>query len=282
MTNPNIAALSGVDQWLARTWTTAPQEYQWLLLQTLATAHSRRDWIRSWPAVTNGLVLDLGCGPGVVSQEIAALKSCRVVGYDKDPQVLELAQNIDRLFDDTGRVKFRLGDILDDDNEGPAQAACVRFVAQYASDLDRFLTQVKARVSRGGYIAMEDIDDGYLIEYPSPPPEWLKALAAFQQHQSGTQGDRMVGRKLARAGVNAGLVLEELTINPGAQAGITVAEDLSVQFDIDRIERVVPSMIQEGLLTEREWYAAVAQYRASFPQYTFISTATVRILFRVP
>ncbi|MDA8205460.1 MAG: methyltransferase domain-containing protein [Thermaerobacter sp.] len=281
MSNGNISSLDGLDRWLSRSWAGAPQEYQWLLLQTLATAASRRAWIASWPGISGEFVLDLGCGPGVVAQEIAVLKSCRVIGYDIDANVLDLAQNINRLFDNQGRVKFRLGDILEDAGKQEATLALVRFVAQYVGDLDRFFLRVHEHIQPGGYLAIEDIDDGYLVEYPEPPQAWQHAVRAFQTHQNHA-GDRYVGRKLAEAGTRAGLVLEDLTTNPSVYAGPMTADDLSVQFDIDRIGREVPAMIRQGLLTEQEWFEARSQYRATFPHFTYISTATVRLLFRVP
>lgn len=283
MDNPNISSLSGLDQWLSRSWTSAPEEYQWLLLQTLATAPSRRAWIESWPTVVDGLVLDLGCGPGIISQEIAALKTCRVVGYDRDPNVLDLAQNINRLFDNQGRVKFRLGDIVEENGaDHEADAVCLRFVAQYANNLKDFLGHVANHVAPGGYLAIEDIDDGYLVEHPDPPPSWQRAIAAFQAFQSGPAGDRHVGRKMAQAGVENGLTLESISLNPSVHAGPLNYDDLSVQFDVDRIDRAVPAMIRQGLLSEKDWYEARAHYRASFPHFTYVSTATVRLLFRVP
>lgn len=281
MDNPP-ATLNALDQWLTRSWMQVSEDYRWLVLQTLVTSQSRRSWIESWPALTGSLVFDLGCGPGIVSQEIAVLKACHVIGWDIDPTVLDLAQNINRLFAD-GSVKFRLGDILDDPRDDEqAAAACVRFVAQYAPDLDRFMTSLKRHVSPGGYVAMEDIDDGYLIEYPAPPQSWQEAITAFQRHQSQASGDRQIGRKLAGAGTRAGLTLESLTVNPSVQAGMVNANDLSVQFDIDRIGRAVPDMIRTGLISDDAWYRAVSEYRQSFPHHTFVSTATVRLLFRVP
>lgn len=282
MEEPSVASLAGLDQWLARTWTSAPTDYQWLLLQTLVTAASRRSWIASWPAVERGLILDLGCGPGIVAQEIAALLRCRVVGWDKDHAVLDMAQGINRLFNSDDRVRFRMGDILEDLGTREADAVTARFVAQYIGDLPGFFSTMKSHVKPGGYIALEDVDDGYLIEYPKPPDAWQRAVSAFQRYQSGPEGDRFVGRKLAQAGVESGLQLTQLALNPAVQAGLMEAQDLSVQFDIDRIDRAVPAMIQQHLITEDEWFQARAAYRASFPHYTYVSTATVRLVFRVP
>lgn len=275
-------ALEQLDGWLTRTWTSFPKPYQWLVLQTIATHQTRREWIQSWPDLPGPLVFDLGCGPGIVALEIARLKSCHVVGWDKDVEALQLAQQISRLFDAEDLVSFRLGNLFDEYHGPRADAACVRFVAQYAEDATEFLSRVKDRVAPGGYIAIEDVDDGWTIEYPDPPAPWQKAVAAFQAWQRGASGDRMVGRKLAEAGVKAGLALESLSLNPSVSAGILHPGDLSVSFDIERITQALPDMVRAGVLDESEWTQAKAAYRDSLPRFVFLSTATIRLVFRVP
>ena len=275
-------ALSWLDQWLSRSWTTAPADYQWLLLQTLATAASRRAWIESWPSVADGLVIDLGCGPGIMAQEIATLKSCRVVGYDRDAVILDMAQSLNHLLDQGAAVRFRVADVLEEEGNGEANAVVSRFVTQYIPDLSRFFRQVKTHVAPGGFVAIEDVDDGYLIEYPEPPSAWKAAVGAFQRYQQGPGGDRFVGRKLAEAGVQAGLRLVGVALNPSVYAGQMEMQDVTVQFDIERIDRVVPQMIQQGLITEQAWILAKSEYRASFPHFSYVSSATMRLLFLVP
>ncbi len=275
-------SLSLLDDWLIRNWSASPEEYRWLILQTMATAASRRQWILSWPAIADGILFDLGCGPGIVSQEIATLKSTAVVGYDQDPHALEIGQNIDRLCRGPFPVKFRLGNILDDFNQDPGDGACVRFVAQYAENLGWFMESVKKRIKPGGFVAVEDIDDGLFVEYPEPPQAWQHIVAAFRKHQSGRFGDRYVGRKLCQAGIDVGLKVLEMSVNPSASQGMTERDDLSVQFDIDRLKQALPSLIQAGALTEREWYDGLSEYRSSFPRRIFTSNATIRVLFEVP
>ncbi len=276
------ASLQRLDQWLARSWSTVPVDYQWLLLQTLATTASRRAWIMSWPETTGGTILDWGSGPGIISQEIALLKNCLVVGSDVDPNVLELAQAVAHLFNMEGHVRFKKADILNDTVAEPADGIVSRFVTQYLPEAQRFFQQARDHLKPGGFLALEDIDDGYLIEHPAPPDTWQNAVRAFQQSQAGPGGDRFIGRKLAQIGVESGLELADMTVNPSVFAGEMNAQDLSVQFDIDRINRALPTMIRQGLMTESEWYRAQQDYRASFPKFTFVSSASIRLLFRRP
>jgi SAM-dependent methyltransferase len=282
MENVTDESLLRLDQWLMRSWDRTAPAYRWLFLQTLATTASRRRWIESWPPVVDGPVVDVGCGPGIVCHEIATLKSCRAIGFDRDPVVLDLARNLHRLLRLSDRVEFHESDVLVRDGTGGAAAACARFVAQYAPSLDLFFARIKSHVRSGGYVAIEDIDDGYLVEHPQPPLAWQHAVDAFREYQSGGEGDRYVGRKLADAGRRAGLEIDSIALNPSVQAAWTTWDDLSVQFDIERMRQALPLMMARRLITAGEWRTAEHAYQSSFPHFSYVSTSTVRILFRVP
>lgn len=282
MDEQHTQSLMALDQWLERNWQTAPKDYQWLLVQTFATRAARRQWISQWPDVTRGLVFDFGCGPGLISQEIAILKQCQVIGYDRDPEVLSLAQNVNHLFGREDQVRFRLGNILNDRGTRQGDVALCRFVAQYVDDLTVFYEHLQSFIKPQGYIVIEDVDDGYLIEYPTPPQSWQSLIDKFRLYQNQSGGDRFVGRKLAGAGMASGLELVSMSLEPSVYAGIMRAEDLSVQFDIERLEQAVPLMIQQKFVTEHEWFTAKSDYRASFPHHTYVSSASVRLIFRVP
>lgn len=260
----------------------ASPDYQWLLLQTWATSESRRQWIRSWPVNAGSQVIDLGCGPGVIAQEIAALTQSQVLGLDIDSGALDLAQGLNRLLNREDQVRFRRQNLMESEGQPIGDLTVARFVAQHMPDLGTFMRRAASHVRPQGLLAIEDTDDGLVIEYPDPPPAWQSAVKAFQAHQTGPSGDREVGRKLAQAGIECGLILESVTLNPTVYAGTLERSDLTVQFDIDRIERSLPALIDKGLLDQDTWLDAKAQYRASFPHFSFVSSSTVRVLFRVP
>lgn len=260
----------------------ASPDHQWLLLQTLATKDSRRQWIGSWPVDQGAFMVDLGCGPGIMAQEMALLKAAQVQGIDLDREALDMAQRLNHLLNRDPQVRFRQVDLRETPGARNADLAVSRFVAQHMPDLAAFMRQAVSYVRPGGLLAIEDTDDGFVIEHPEPPALWQSAVKAFQIYQTGPHGDRYVGRKLAQAGIEAGLVLESIELNPAVYAGVLERQDLTVQFDIDRIERNLPAMMREGLIDERQWLQAKAEYRDSFPHFSFVSSATVRVLFRVP
>lgn len=63
--------------------------------------------------LTGARILDAGCGPGMMSAELAA-RGADVVGVDISPQLIEIAE---RRLDPNhaNRVRFRAGDMLSDD-----------------------------------------------------------------------------------------------------------------------------------------------------------------------
>lgn len=277
-----MASLEALDQWLATQLAQIPSSYQWLFIQTLATTASRRSWLESLPIDRNALIIDLGSGPGIMAQEISLIKHCRVLGIDHDAQLLALAQVLNRVMEGHNRVDFHEADLLAREGHRNGDGVVSRFVTQYLPDLKAFFSQARTHLKSGGFVAVEDVDDGYLIEYPKPPDVWQRMIETFQTYQQGPRGDRHVGRKLAEAGVQAGLNLISTTLAPGVHAGWMTSTDLSVQFDIARIEQAIPDMRIAGLISDDAWHIAKSAYEDSFPHFTYVSSATVRLLFRVP
>jgi ubiquinone/menaquinone biosynthesis C-methylase UbiE len=134
MAHPNLSA---IDDWLTAAWTKMPKRYHWLLLQTLATREDRRAWIHRWRLAPGWLVVDVGCGPGVMAHEIAAIHGFRVLGLDRDASLLAVARDLNRALA-CASVSFQHGDIYDALPPSPvADFAVARFLAQYASDCNR-------------------------------------------------------------------------------------------------------------------------------------------------
>ncbi|MCY0879433.1 MAG: methyltransferase domain-containing protein [Firmicutes bacterium] len=274
-------SLTAIDAWGDSAWARIPPRYHWLLLQTIATREERRAWIQEWPLAPDALVIDVGTGLGIMAHEIAALHGCRVMGIDRDAAALAIAHDLNRHCS-ASQVTFQLADIYAPLPAWTADLAVARFVAQHVPDIHALFSRLGAWVRPGGLVAAEDVDDAYLVEYPSPPPTWQQAVQAFQRYQSGARGDRLVGRKLAQAGLEAGLTLEQVTLNPRVAVRTLTPQDPAVEFDISRIREALPAMVAQGLLTEDAWAQAERDYRAALPRLVYLSTATVRVLFRRP
>src|SRR5262245_25102098 len=73
----------------------------------------RQAYVQKMALAPSAVVLDLGCGTGVVARALAAASGSagRVIGIEQSPTFVEAAR---RLADDEGvgeRVEFRVGDV---------------------------------------------------------------------------------------------------------------------------------------------------------------------------
>lgn len=100
----------------------------------------------------DSLVLDAGCGPGIVCEALLAAGH-RVVGVDLSAQMLERARLRCARFGD--RAQFLQTSVLDA-KLGPCDAAISRFVVHHVVDPLAFVTAQVRRVRKGGAVVVSD------------------------------------------------------------------------------------------------------------------------------
>lgn len=163
--------------------------------------------------------LDIGCGPGLVSQLMAEQVGDQgsVVGVDISETLLEQARTFAKLQGVSG-IHFQQGSVYDLQVENASfDFAYARLFLQHlAKPLDA-LKQIVPKLRPGGRLAVVDIDDGWLSLVPEP-----ECYARFHQRSTAGQaangGDRFVGRKLGRYLQKAGLAQVAVTILPLSSA----------------------------------------------------------------
>ena len=138
------------------------------------------------PVLTAGMsLLDVGCGPGSVTLDLARLVSPgQVVGCDSAPEALEAARATAAASEDTV-TRFVVGDALglpfDDDSFDVVHA---HQVLHHMSDPAQALREM-ARVARpGGWVAARDADYGAMVWYPDVPglQEWRALYPVSYAH----------------------------------------------------------------------------------------------------
>ena len=145
------------------------------------------------PIESGQKVLDLGCGPGLVSARLA-LRCERVIGIDLDIQFLEAARH-----HCPSNCEFMEAD-LEDLNLAeltPVDGLWSRFAAAYfptfAPVLDRWATCVRP----DGWIALVEIDDLLTGHHPLPV-KTQNAFMDFMDHaRSSNLMDFRMGRRLS-------------------------------------------------------------------------------------
>lgn len=141
-------------------------------------------------------VLDLACGPGLITRELAKVaRGGVVVGVDVSPELLEEARH--RLREDpVPNLLFQLGDVYDLNlpNDTFDFVYC-RLLFQHLRDPLAALQSIVRTMKPGGKLCIVDVDDDWLTLHPRPASfRAFTRWAASGQRRRG--GDRNVGSKL--------------------------------------------------------------------------------------
>ena len=154
-------------------------------------------------------VLDVGCGPGTITVEMASLVAPgRVVGVDASAEVVARATAEAR---DGATVEFRTGDAtalpFDDDGFDVVHA---HQLLQHVADPVAVLREM-ARVTRpGGVVAARDSDYAGMFWHPRLPglDEWLELYRTLAR---GNGGEPDAGRRLLSWALEAGFDAADVT-----------------------------------------------------------------------
>jgi ubiquinone/menaquinone biosynthesis C-methylase UbiE len=176
-------------------------------LQVLARAH-RADTVGLLrrAGLRPGLrCLDLGCGGGEVTFELAALTgpAGQVVGIDMDGVKLELARDVGR---ERGlrNVEFRVANVNDWAEPGGYDVVYSRFLLQHLSRPAPLLGRMWQAVRPGGLIAVEDTDFAGLFSEPGNDGLYFHRRM-YPRVVARNGGDAHIGRKLYRYFLAAGI-----------------------------------------------------------------------------
>jgi SAM-dependent methyltransferase len=141
-------------------------------------------------------VLDVGCGPGTITVDLAArVPGGEVVGIDAAGDVLELArQEADR--QDRGNVRFQTGDVyhlaFDD---GAFDVVHAHQVLQHLSDPVGALAEMHRVCRPGGLVAARDGDYGGMLWFPEDP-ELTEWRTLYQRVARALGGEPDAGRRM--------------------------------------------------------------------------------------
>jgi SAM-dependent methyltransferase len=143
-----------------------------------------------------GRLLDIGCGPGTITVDLAArIPGGQVVGIDAARDVLDIArQEADR--QGRANVRFDVGDAYRlQFDDGTFDVVHAHQVLQHLSDPVAALTEMRRVCRAGGLIAARDADYGGMFWFPDDPEirEWQ---ALYQQVARALGGEPDAGRRL--------------------------------------------------------------------------------------
>lgn len=141
-------------------------------------------------------VLDVGCGPGTITADLAALVGDgRVTGIDAAAQIVadaraEAARRGQR------NVSFETGDVYRlRFGDGAFDVVHAHQVLQHLADPVAALTEMRRVCRPGGTVAVRDSDYGGMFWFPEDP-EMLQWRALYQRVARATGGEPDAGRRL--------------------------------------------------------------------------------------
>lgn len=157
-------------------------------------------------------VLDIGCGPGTITADLAALvPDGRVTGLEHAPDVLEQARATATERGLTN-IDFAVGDVHALDY--PDDTFCVTHahqVLQHVGDPVQALREMRRVTAPGGIVAVRDADYPVMCWYPES--EGLDAwLSLYVRVARANGGEPAAGRRLHAWARQAGFAPEDITV----------------------------------------------------------------------
>ncbi len=219
--------------------------------------------------------LDLGCGPGGITEALSArVGGGSVTGLDFDEVFVALAAE-----QAPANVRFVRGDAYATGlPDGAFDLVHMRFLASTAGMPDRLVAEACRLTRPGGLVAAQEADFSTLRCFP-PDPAWTTLVTAYRACFPFTADDPEAHRvyRLMRA---AGL--EAVGYRPvlvGVRSG-----DAWQDYLPSTVESLRPSILERGLLPEAGLDAALTACRAHLaePDTVFTAPTLVQTWGRVP
>jgi SAM-dependent methyltransferase len=220
-------------------------------------------------------VLDLGCGGGDVTRELAQRIGPRgsVVGLDFDPVAIAIAGE-EAVAAGVANARFVAGDLFADGSLAAAGApfdlVYARFVLSHLAAPDAALTLIHAAIRPGGCLILEDVDfAGHFCYPPSAAFDRYVALyqAAARQRKANADIGPSLPSRLAAAGFE--------------DPGVAVAQPVSQAGPVKLIaaltmENIADAVASSGLASAEEIGAIVAElYRLADDGRTIMATPRI-------
>jgi SAM-dependent methyltransferase len=223
-------------------------------------------------------VLDIGCGPGYTSFDLAGVVTTRgrVVAVDESARFIEHLKSRQQRANDT-TIEAVVGDVQRLELE-PASldAAYQRWVLCFVKDPEAVVAGVARALKVGGVFAIQDYMhyEGIVLAPESEP--WRKFIRVVADEWRGHGGDTEVGQRLPALLLKHGLTPVEISpmhrvARPGSQLWT---------WPTIFVETYGPKLVGEGKMTREEYDALVEDWtrHSNDPAAYFCSPPMVDII----
>jgi arsenite methyltransferase len=203
-------------------------------------------------------VLDVGCGSGVVTREIARRTGAagRAVGVDPSAALLTIAREIAARSDVADRIEFREGSALAlPFADGSFDRAIAVTVLGHIPNGEAAIPELVRVVRRGGSVGAFDFDSD-MTAFTHPDREMTRRIVAAASDAVAVDGwmARRTPLLLARAGVG----------NIQARAFFPIDSDAG-GFYVALAERSASAAVASGAVSSEDAANWLAEFRAQLP-----------------
>jgi 2-polyprenyl-3-methyl-5-hydroxy-6-metoxy-1,4-benzoquinol methylase len=216
--------------------------------------------------------LDVGCGSGAVTRELArrAGPAGRAVGIDIDRTVLELAR-CEAERDGAWAIEYHEADVLTAKLAPEYDAIYARFLLTHMADPAAAAARIAAGLRPGGVVIVEDIDFAGSFCHPSSAA-YDRYTELYTQTARARAVDPNIGARLPQLLVAAGC--KRVRVNVVQPAGMTPdghEGDVKLMTPLT-LENIADSSIAEGLATRTEIDSVLDElYRLAFDRTTVLA-----------
>lgn len=204
-------------------------------------------------------VLDVGCGPGTLTMEMARrVDPGAVVGMDANPEMIAAAEEASP----PGKIPnlvFYKGDIRESGWAGEFDLVNAARVLQWIPDADVALAAMARAARPGGLVVILDFNH-LKAEWSQPPLAWMRFYQAFLDWRAAAGLDNAIADHLPALCEATGLV--EVRVTPQMETERAGDADFFRVAGIWRmaIESRGRQMVGAGHITEDERRAALEAY----------------------
>lgn len=188
----------------------------------------------------NANVMDLGCGPGFISMQLAKfLPFGKVLGVDVSQKLIDYAEK-EREKQGIKNLRFTQNDIYELDLlEKTFDLIYSRFVFQHLTCPVEALKSASLALTSGGLICIVDIDDSNISMFPDHSA-YNSFIRRSGDGQSKKGGDREIGEKLTHFFREAGMenINEQIITISSSEIGMKTFLDITTKFKMPNIPEV--------------------------------------------
>lgn len=223
-------------------------------------------------------VLDIGCGPGYTSSDLAGVVGSKgtVIAFDESARYIEHLMSRQRhLADET--IDARVGDVQRLDLPAESiDAAYQRWVLCFVKDPEAVIRRVANALKPGGVFAIQEYMNYEGILLSPQSKAFQRFIDVVSQAWIEHGGDTKVGMRLPALLSKHGLMPQE--IRPLHR--IARSDSQLWKWPTVFIESYAPKLVQEGRLTEEEHRALVQDWEthSNDPNAFFCSPPMVEII----